>query len=76
MIYFCENKNCPEYNKEEDFPVTTSKFIDGEIRAIETLCKCGEYMTRKKTNNGFGTAVGTNKSTRGRHYYEKRADKY
>ena len=56
MIKFICN-NCGE---TKDLMRATLKEIDGKIRTVEALCKCGEYMQEiEKDFDGFPSLIRT-----------------
>ena len=45
---------CNKCSETKDLTRATLKVIDGKIRTVEALCKCGEYMQEiKKDFDGF-----------------------
>ena len=56
MIKFICNK-CGE---TKDLMKATLKVIDGKVRTVEALCKCGEYMQEiEKDFDGFPCLIRT-----------------
>ena len=56
MIKFICNK-CGE---TKDLSKATLKVIDGKVRTVEALCKCGEYMQEiEKDFDGFPCLIRT-----------------
>ena len=61
MIKFICNK-CGE---TKDLMRATLKVIDGKVRTVESLCKCGEYMQEiEKDFDGFPCLIRTEPTLR------------
>jgi hypothetical protein len=74
MIKFICNK-CSE---TKDLMRATLKEIDGKIRTVEALCKCGEYMQEiEKDFDGFPCLIRTEStlSKRGHMLWEGAKEK-
>ena len=51
---------CNKCSETKDLTRATLKVIDGKIRTVEALCKCGEYMQEiKKDFDGFPCLIRT-----------------
>ena len=51
---------CNTCNETKDLMRATLKEIDGKIRTVEALCKCGEYMQEiEKDFDGFPCLIRT-----------------
>jgi|TARA_R110002012_G_scaffold171906_1_gene336876 hypothetical protein len=51
---------CNTCGETKDLMRATLKVIDGKIRTVEALCKCGEYMQEiKKDFDGFPCLIRT-----------------
>ena len=51
---------CNTCNETKDLMRATLKEIDGKIRTVEALCKCGEYMQEiEKEFDGFPSLIRT-----------------
>ena len=54
---------CNTCGKTKDLMRATLKVIDGKIRTVEALCKCGEYMQEiEKDFDGFPSLIRTEPS--------------
>jgi len=51
---------CNTCGETKDLSKATLKVIDGKIRTVEALCKCGEYMQEiEKDFDGFPCLIRT-----------------
>tara|TARA_R110002050_G_scaffold26276_6_gene69467 strand:- start:569 stop:751 length:183 start_codon:yes stop_codon:yes gene_type:complete len=47
---------CEKCKKEKNILKQTLVFLDGDIRAKESKCECGEWMKDIENYKGFGTS--------------------
>ena len=51
---------CNTCGKTKDLMKATIKVIDGKVRTVEALCKCGEYMQEEEKDfDGFPCLIRT-----------------